>query len=71
MAKGRASGGGGGKVFLGFLLGLAVVAGGAAARAGNATVTANKHTLAMQTRHRTIVFIVEIPKLPYLPRLAK
>jgi len=47
------------------------VAGGAAARAGNATVTANKHTLAMQTRHRTIVFIVEIPKLPYLPRLAK
>ena len=31
MAKGRASGGGGGKVFLGFLLGLAVVAGGAAA----------------------------------------
>ncbi|MGD0904431.1 MAG: cytochrome c [Terracidiphilus sp.] len=31
MAKGRASGGGAGKVFLGFLLGLAVVAGGAAA----------------------------------------
>ena len=31
MAKSRASGGGGGKVFLGFLLGLAVVAGGAAA----------------------------------------
>ncbi len=31
MAKGRASGGGGGKVFLGFLLGVAVVAGGAAA----------------------------------------
>ena len=31
MAKGRASGGGVGKVFLGFLLGLAAVAGGAAA----------------------------------------
>ena len=31
MAKSRASGGGGGKVFLGFLLGVAVVAGGAAA----------------------------------------
>ena len=31
MAKNRASGGGAGKVFLGFLLGLAVVAGGAAA----------------------------------------
>jgi mono/diheme cytochrome c family protein len=31
MAKSRASGGGGGKVFLGFLLGLAVVAGGTAA----------------------------------------
>jgi len=31
MAKNRASGGGGGKVFLGFLLGVAVVAGGAAA----------------------------------------
>ena len=31
MAKGRAAGGGGGKVFLGFVLGVAVVAGGAAA----------------------------------------
>ncbi len=31
MAKSRASGGGGGKVFLGFLLGVAVVVGGAAA----------------------------------------